>query len=91
MRAVKVKMAEERPDAPLVLQDQLTALYEADRYTESLAEVMARKPAVEGGSLIRCPMGRFPEMIRSAPHQVDNIPGPFFRFHWKRSVGFANS
>jgi putative ABC transport system substrate-binding protein len=70
------KMAEERPDALFVLQDELTASYHKEiadfAIQHRLPSVVAGKPAVEAGGLMSYGP-RFPEMMRSAAHQVDKI------------------
>src|SRR5262245_16844626 len=70
------KMAQERPDALLELQDELTATYRKEiadfAIQNRLPSVMAGKQAVEAGGLMSYGP-RFPEMMRSAAHQVDKI------------------
>jgi putative tryptophan/tyrosine transport system substrate-binding protein len=70
------RMAEERPDALLALQDEVTASYEKEianfAIQNRLPSVVAWKPAVEAGSLMSYGP-RFPEMMRSAAYQVDKI------------------
>jgi len=70
------RMAEERPDALLVLQDELTASYDKEiadfAIQNRLPSVMAAKLAVEAGGLMSYGP-RIPEMMRSAAYQVDKI------------------
>jgi len=70
------RMAEGRPDALLVLQDELTASYDKEiadfAIQNRLPSVMAAKLAVEAGGLMSYGP-RFPEMMRSAAYQVDKI------------------
>jgi putative tryptophan/tyrosine transport system substrate-binding protein len=70
------KMAEERPDALLELQDELIGKYIKEiadfAIQKRLPTVMAGKPAVEAGGLMSYGP-RYPEMMRSAAYQVDKI------------------
>jgi len=70
------KMTEERPDALLVLQDELTYRYRKETadfaIQNRLPSVVAGKLPVKAGGLMSYGP-RIPEMLRSAAYQVDKI------------------